>query len=293
MDSTEEKLPLPKALSPSRALDYRQCPQMFYYKAIERRFDPATVPTAKGTLVHDALDKIFELPREERVPEAAVAIMREIWPSMRDEDKYRHLFTDRLESDDVDARDAAAKEEALFLDEAEHLIRAWYTIEDPRRFDATERETKMFEKLGPVKVVGILDRLDSIEPHLYISDYKTGKVPQPRYQDKAFFGMRVYAAMWRARTGNTPTMLRLVYPKGPVVLTKPCDDRVCDKAVAEMTSIWESIQQSWRRDEWKTQTGPLCNWCSYQDICPAWAPSQAERAASAEQDRDFKREKPS
>lgn len=260
-----ERLPLPRALSPTRVLDFQQCPQVFYYRAIERRRDPATVHTAKGTLVHDAAEKVFDHPRDERNPEMMFSLAEERWKVMREEDEYRHLFVGG------GVGEPAGVSEEEFMADVERLCANWFELERVWNFEPDEREQMLRATLGDVPVVGILDRATKWgEGRLQIADYKTGKTPRPQYQRKAFFGLRVYAALYRELYGQTPTELRLIYLAEPRILEIPCDDAVCDAVIGELGAVWEAIVAAWTKNEWPTKTGPLCNWCSFQDICPAW-----------------------
>lgn len=260
-NDTPEKLPLPKALSPSRALDFQNCPQAFFYKAIERRPVPATVATARGSLVHDAAEKIFDHPPEQRSVELAIQLVEQRWEAMREEEKYRHLFVDGTEGGD----------EAEFIESAREMCRNWFDIERVWNFDPDMREERLEAVVGGVPVLGILDRATKWgQGRIQIADYKTGKSPGPNFERKAFFGMRVYAALYREMYGQTPTELRLIYLKDKKILEMPCNDQVCDSVITELGRLWEAIKKAWERDNWPTKTGPLCNWCAFKDICPAW-----------------------
>ncbi len=291
-DSTfTEKLPLPRHLSPSRALDFRQCPLMFYYKAIEKRRDASTIATAKGTLVHAGLENIFDLPAQDRTPEALTRLILEYWEDMRSEKDYAHLFVDQLDSENPELsdeeRETARIEEKEFIAAAVAVGGKWFEIEDPKRFEPDKREMWLKVTVKGVPAIGVLDRSSEINGRRYISDYKTGKTPQPRYQDKAFFGLRIYAALFREITGQTPDELRLIYVAKPTVLKQPCNDQVCDRAVAELVSLWRSIKRAWSTEVWPTKTGPLCPWCSFQEICPEWAPAQSETVTSVDDDKNL------
>lgn len=261
------KLPLIERLSPSRALDFKKCPQAFYYRAIEKRSDPATVHTARGTLVHAACEKAFDLERGERTPENIIKILHEEWPEMRTKDAYKHLFAEPV----LDGSMPKGGDEAEFLQSCELMVRNWFVVEDPAVFDPDDRERWLKAEIEGVPLIGVLDRAARFgEGGLSITDYKTGKAPKPRYEEEAFFGLKVYAAMYREITGQTPTHLRLVYLKTPEIKQRRCDDQMCDGIIKELGALWAAIKRAWRTDDWPTKTGPLCNWCAFQDICPAW-----------------------
>ena len=45
------------------------CPLLYRFRAIDRLPEPPTVATARGTLVHAALERLFDLPTAARTPD--------------------------------------------------------------------------------------------------------------------------------------------------------------------------------------------------------------------------------
>ncbi|HZZ54267.1 MAG TPA: PD-(D/E)XK nuclease family protein, partial [Trebonia sp.] len=62
----------PSALSPSRAADFMTCPLLYRFRVIDRIPEPPTTATARGTLVHAVLERLFDRPAGERTPAAAL-----------------------------------------------------------------------------------------------------------------------------------------------------------------------------------------------------------------------------
>lgn len=263
---------LPKRLSPSRALDYMQCPAKFYFKSILRMPSTPTVAQARGIVAHTAMEKIFDHERPERTMEKAVSYVAPAWEELRGTGGY-----DNLDGDEVVA-DATA------------MVRAWFGVEDPTRFDPAEREVRLGAEMSGVPVIGVIDRVDRMtrptgEDIWVISDYKTGKVPKPddRYIDQKFFGLEVYAALWHSMTGTMPAAIRLIYVAGgspDSVRTRECTPQSVEKTTRKLRSLWKSVTADARNGSFACRTGPLCNWCDFQQtVCPAWnegAPAAAE-----------------
>ncbi len=155
---------LPERLSPSRAKDFAQCPKLFYYKTILKMRTPATVATCKGTLAHYAFEKIFDLEPTERTPENAVPLVRTHWETLLREENYREI---------VESGEEAV--EAMLV-EAEQLVRNWFAIENPTKFEPEGREQWVRGKVATAPMHGVIDRLDKIEvdgvTYWCISDYK-------------------------------------------------------------------------------------------------------------------------
>ena len=52
----------PGSLSPSRANDFLTCPLLFRFRTIDRLPEPSSPAALRGTLVHTALEHLFDLP---------------------------------------------------------------------------------------------------------------------------------------------------------------------------------------------------------------------------------------
>jgi len=104
-----------------------------------------------------------------------------------------------------------------------------------------------------------------------ISDYKTGKAPPEQYALPAFFALKIYALLIRRRTGRTPDAVRLIYLNGPVVYEIPVSDAQLDAMDRQLRALWATIERAIAREDFPPRPGPLCEWCAFKDICPAWS----------------------
>ncbi|HEY6295695.1 MAG TPA: PD-(D/E)XK nuclease family protein, partial [Streptosporangiaceae bacterium] len=66
-------------MSPSRAADFMTCPLLYRFRVIDRLPEPPSPATARGTLVHAVLERLFDLPAAQRSPEAARALVDPEW----------------------------------------------------------------------------------------------------------------------------------------------------------------------------------------------------------------------
>ncbi len=247
-------------LSPSRASDFLQCPKLFEYKTIQRLPEPTTVHQARGTTAHLALQNLFDLPKEERTAEKLYDLFREAWTELRAEEEYAGLFE-------------SLDEERSWGLESMSLLRNYFSVEDPGALEPLDRELDLLEEVADGVVIrGILDRMDETpEGDLVILDYKTGKAPPQRYAGSAFFALKIYAALIRKRTGRTPVEVRLMYLNGPTLLTLPITDELLDQTEVRITNIWNQIERAIETNEFPPSPSKLCGWCSFQEICPAFA----------------------
>ncbi len=258
-EALEEETALLSTLSPSRASDYKTCPQLFKFRAIDKIEAPPTIYQARGTTAHVALQRLFDLPPHERSPEQLFDLFRSAWIELRDVE-FPELFEDR------------DTERAWGLESLEVLAN-YFGIEDPASFEPMDRELDMLEDLEGITIRGILDRIDETPDGLVITDYKTGKAPPERYALPAFFALKIYALLVRHRTGSTPTTLRLMYLAGPTVYEIPVTDAQLDAMERQLRALWSAIDRAIENEHFPPRPSRLCDWCSYQDICPAFADS--------------------
>ena len=70
-------------LSPSRAGDFMSCPLLFRYRTIDRLPEGSSPDAVRGTLVHQVLEEIFDLPAAERTPAAAHRLLEPAWRQLQ------------------------------------------------------------------------------------------------------------------------------------------------------------------------------------------------------------------
>ncbi|MFV1960696.1 MAG: PD-(D/E)XK nuclease family protein, partial [Acidimicrobiia bacterium] len=104
--------------------------------------------------------------------------------------------------------------------------------------------------------------------------------PPERYALSAFFALKIYALLIRKRTGETPKELRLLYLNGPTLYQLPIDDQQLDAMDVQLRALWKAIDRALATDRFPTRTGRLCDWCSFQEICPAFADDEAQTSLS-------------
>jgi putative RecB family exonuclease len=257
-------------LSPSRASDFKVCPQLFKFRSIDKLPEPTTVYQARGTTAHVALQRLFDLPASHRTPEALFDLFRQAWLEVR-EDEYADLFS-------------STEEERQWGLESLELLANYFLVEDPQSFDPLERELDMTEELDSVTMRGILDRMEEdAAGNLVIVDYKTGKAPPERYALPAFFALKIYALLVRRRTGRTPAELRLLYLNGPDLYRLAVNEQQLDAMERQVKALWSAIERAVANDTFPARTSRLCDYCSFRDICPAWegAPEPALAASNS------------
>ncbi len=246
-------------LSPSRAGDFMSCPLLFRYRTIDRLPEGSSSEAVRGTLVHQVLEDIFDLPADQRTPAAAHGLLEPTWRE--------------LEARSGEARGVAPTlDEPAWLDSAHALLDRWFTLEDPSRLEPAEREAFVDVTLpSGLQLRGIVDRLDRApDGALRVVDYKTGKAPAEGFEARSLFQLRIYALIiWRSR-GVVPSMLQLVYlGDGQIVRYEPDEDdlRATERKV---DALWEAIELARATGDFQPSRGKQCDWCAFKAHCPAW-----------------------
>jgi putative RecB family exonuclease len=252
-------------LSPSSASDFKSCPQLFKFRAVDRTAEPVSEAAARGSLVHAVLERLFAEPSFMRTAERAEGLLEALWGEVRME---RELRPDDLVEDD----------EGAWLSEARRLLRNYFRLEDPRTLRASRLEWWVEYEMPDIHLRGVIDRLEERSDGAWIlTDYKTGRVPGMAREQAAFFGLRFYALVcWRS-FGVMPAEIRLVYLTDPAVLTLNPNERMLVAFEKQMSALGRAIRRAIESDDWRARPSPFCMSCSFVGRCHAWA--ESNRAA--------------
>jgi putative RecB family exonuclease len=253
-------------LSPSSARDFKSCPQLFKFRAIDRLPEPVSGLAARGFLVHSVLEGLFGEEPGNRTPQRAAELLDGMWAAMRTESASRPEGLTEVS-------------EGAWLGEARRLLANYFKLEDPRTLAAIRLEWQVGYELSELHLRGVIDRLEEVEDGSWIlTDYKTGKLPAETRELTAFFGLRFYALVcWRA-FGVLPKQIRLVYLSDPAVLTLIPNERMLAAFERQMRALAIAVQRAHTANDWRPRPSPFCMSCAFQSICPAWSQSADHRA---------------
>jgi putative RecB family exonuclease len=249
------------ALSPSRASDFKQCPLLYRFRTIDKLPSPPSPAAARGTLVHAVLERLFDLPADERTPAAAQALLGPQWEALVEQEPELAAM---IADDDK-------LTEAGWFGDAQALIETWFTLEDPTRLEPAERELYVEAEVDGLTLRGYVDRLDvAPDGAMRVVDYKTGRSPSEHVESKALFQMRFYAlVLWRSR-GVVPTLLQLVYLGDREVLRYSPDEADLLATERKVKALWAAIETAATTGDWRPSPSRLCDWCDFKALCPAW-----------------------
>lgn len=247
----------PLALSPSRAGDFRQCPLLYRFRAIDRIPETPSRAQVRGTVTHTVLEQLFELPRPERSPARARALVAPALDAA-------------LAADPTLAEVVPEAEREEFLAAIEPLLAHYFRIEDPSRFDPESVEQRIETRIeDDLLLRGFIDRVD-VAPtgEVRVVDYKTGKRPPERFQAQALFQMKFYALMWWRTRGELPTQLLLIYLGDGTTLRHAPEAAELERFETVLTALWDAIRTAGRTGDFPPRRSKLCDWCDHRAICP-------------------------
>jgi putative RecB family exonuclease len=242
----------------------------FRFSAIDRLPEPPAPWTVKGTLVHRALELLHLRPGPERTVEAALDDLDRAITELQTHPDWHALHLD----------EAATR---VLLDDAESLVRKSFQLEDHRLVRSIGLELRLEVQVGTLTLRGIIDRLDLTDDgELVVIDYKTGKVP--RVQDEAgrLGGVHFYAFLCEQYFGRRPRHVQLHYLSEPMALIAHPSEQSVRFLPKKATAVWQAVERACATEDFRPKTGPLCNFCSFKQWCPAFGgdPSRAKAEAT-------------
>jgi putative RecB family exonuclease len=253
-------LPFPSSLSPSRASDFMACPLLFRFRSIDRLPEEPSPAAIRGTLVHRALEVLFDLPAPERTHAATVELVERAWHELVHEDPESARV--------LEASGGLGPEIGT-------LVEGYFALEDPRRLQPHARELGVSAQVAEgFEARGFIDRVDlAPDGAVRIVDYKTGRSPSPGFESKPMFQMRFYALVWWRMTGVVPRLLRLMYLGNREMLSYEPDQADLERTQAKVLALRDAIGTAADRGDFAATPSRLCDWCSHRALCPAWGGS--------------------
>lgn len=242
------------------ALDtYTTCPQKFKYQEIEKRKALKSKEALFGTAVHDALKFMFS-----RDP---------LFPTL--EEVLAHFRTALLESSTMPEH-----EKTRYQESGERMIKNYYSKNPPWNFTVIDLESKFEVVIEDVSratthtLVGKIDRIDKPDDHTYeIIDYKTSsKLPSQDIVDNNL-QLSLYHLGLKKRWPHIPPesiILSLYYLKAGEKLQTTRTKEALENTETGLLDSLTMLERKTAENDFPPIPSPLCNWCGYKPLCPAW-----------------------
>jgi RecB family exonuclease len=253
-------------LSYSQISLYNQCPLKYKYRYIEKRpLKPSPVLNF-GSTIHNTLKdyhRNFD-PQKAQLTDLMLLYQRN-WIATAYKDPA---------------------EEERFRKEGTRLLEAYYEKAkvDPNRVLYLEEFFRL--RVDECTLVGKIDRVDSLPDGGWeIIDYKTSrKVKSKRELENLLqFGgvpeilqLDIYYMACQEKWRRDPKQLSIYY------LAAREDGKICPRKVSFspgterierikfLRRLVNDVARGIRRKDFRPKAGPLCNWCDYKALCPAF-----------------------
>ncbi len=252
---------------------FTHCGLAFRFSSIDRIYEPPSIHTSKGSIVHRCLERLFwHFDPPHRTQANALAQIPIVRAEYAEHSEYTEL-------------NLAPDDEALFWSDVAVLVVNLFKLEDPNDVKILGTELRLEADIGGVIVRGIIDRLElAPDGALVVTDYKTGKSPKVQYEGKRLGGVHFYAALCEATFGRRPDRIQLLHLREPEAIINLPTDQSARALKIRAAAVWKAIESACARDDFRPNPGPLCSWCSFQQWCPAFGgnPSDAPRKSRYE-----------
>lgn len=252
-------------LSPSAVTCFRQCPQQYKFRYIDRLGDEYGGPRpyfTMGNHVHDTLKEFLTtVPLDERNMETMVRLLRKNWR------RYRMGF--KGQEDERRWAEKALRQLSSFVTSHDirirpYLVEAWFEAE-----------------ITPGLVLqGRIDRIDlQADRTLHIIDYKTGNTPEASDWTQLHLNALVLSRKMPYRVSKAS----FIYLSSGLVDTAPIEGCVLDEARWDLLLTARTIS---RGRSFSPRPGLICRRCDFRPICPARVkPGKAEVTEAQQSDR--------
>lgn len=262
--------PLPSSLTPSKVASFKDCALAFRFSAIDKLPEEPSPAACKGTLVHKVLERLFwELEQGDRSQDMALRLLDQESSALFSSDEWARLGL-------------VEPEKRRFHDDAEKLLRNYFTLEDPNSVSVMGTELLLETRLGDMNLRGIIDRLDRLDNgEFVVVDYKTGRAPSEKFEAGKLGGVHFYAYLCEQLLGKRPVKVKLMHLREPMVITATPTEQSIRAMSVRATAIWAAVEKACAREDFRPNPGRLCNWCSFQAFCPAQGGTLPEIAGVA------------
>ena len=252
---------------------YRTCPQKYKFQQIDHIRAPKSREAIFGSLIHETLHYMFKSDPLFPTLDEVVAYFRSHWPAKEilakesTHDPLKYAWTE--------------DEEKIYFEEGVRMLKKFYEKNAPWNFSVLDLESRFTvaltdEKTGQTHILaGIIDRIDKLADDSYeIIDYKTSKrMPSQQALDENL-QLSLYALGLQARWPHLRAediRLSLYFTRHSEKLTTKPTQETIEKTKKHIIKTINEIEARIRDGKpFEPIPGPLCNWCGYKPLCPAW-----------------------
>jgi RecB family exonuclease len=237
-------------LSFSRIESYANCPRKFRYSYVDKLPGRPGPHLSFGTSIHNALEAFYD----QKLPDC---------PSV--EELLGFLY-DRWEHSGF--ADLPRDEQIGFYRHAQQVLRRYHQrVADRYRLPVATEAWFELPIEYQATVVGSIDRVDvDDEGRFHVVDYKTNRKVKDRARVASSLQLSLYALACRHLYGALPATVSLDFVVAGVEVTATLEELDLDAARQAVLDTAAAV----RAEAYEPTPNPLCDWCDFQALCPAW-----------------------
>jgi len=263
---------VPQIYSHSRLATFEDCPKRFEYRYVLKiPTESEGIEAFVGKRVHEVLERLYQAAERGNVPSLERVIYR-----------YHRLFDESYDPERVRiVRESTPVE--FYRRIGERCLSTYYRRHYP--FDAGEtlgieqRVTFALDGRPEYRFQGVIDRIARArDGAIEIHDYKTGRRVPSQQQVDEDRQLALYQIGLADRFPDQPMRLvwhylqqdrMLVSTRTPDQLRSVCEDTI------------STIDRIHDQTEFSPRPSTLCDWCEYNDRCPAYPKERLANGRSA------------
>jgi putative RecB family exonuclease len=265
-----------KTFSHSSLSCFETCPKQYHFRYIEKiPVDFEGIEAFMGKQVHEILERLYLFVAEGKVPSLERVLFR-----------YRQNWEERFDADRIRIVRSGTGPDFYRSNGArclENYYRRHYPFDADETLGLEKRIQFQIDEEGEYRLRGVIDRLvRAPDGALEIHDFKTGaRVPSQAALDKER-QLALYEVGVRQQLREDGE-IRLVWH---YVLSdqRRTSVRTPEQLADLRAETAATIDRIRDEREWLPQTGPLCDWCDYREICPAFRKEEGEAAEVSERE---------
>lgn len=235
---------------------FQQCGLKYFFAYIDSWREPPTAALAGGSITHDVVERLYRLAPTERTLPKAMEILREYGPKFLQQAEYQKFAEDNKMKQSV--RDAV---EGLFA------------LEDPTTLVVLPEhlEMELNVDINGVNFFGKVDRFtqDGVNR---VSDYKTGKSPG-KFVDDKLAQPYLYALGYKLQHDIDVDEVELIFLNAKEIHRRPVELGLVTKAGEDLAIMRAESEKSLANSTWDAKVSRLCDYCAFQEVCPARNPA--------------------
>jgi putative RecB family exonuclease len=251
----------------SRLTTFEQCPLKFKFRYIDRIIPKIekSFEAHLGKVVHSSLEWLYTQVKENKIP-GIDELISEYINNWQEEYSPEMINNTSLTPED-------------YLNKGIQFLTTYYTQNHPFDDNTIEVEKEIIVELDGKehKILGFIDRLAyNIQTGEYeIHDYKTANNPPSKEKLEKDRQLALYSLAIKSIYGQEKEVKMVWHflAYNTRVSIKKTNQEL-DQLKKETLELINKIEST---KEFSPCKSPLCNWCEYKPICPAWGNAEINK----------------